>query len=411
VPTAPEQPQPLVPDVTRRRAAGGVVLRAGVTSGTDAGVGSAVTTDVLVVHRSAYDDWSLPKGHVDDGESDERTAVREVLEETGVDAEVVEDLGLTEHPIPGGTKVVHWFGMRARSGDPSLRPPDAEVDVARWLPVDEALARLTYANERDLLARLAGAAPRPTVDVARARYRREVGEEHVGARVSIRCLVDGVDGPQVTDRVGRLLSHEPDGLLLVDRHRTLHVVDPASIVASRLVPEHPRFEPEPYGDDRARAIERDAARVLLLDPDGRTLLVAHRPAPDRTVWTAPGGGLDPGESHLDAARRELAEEIGITPAIGPWIWSRSATFTFRGVWLHQVERWFLARVEDAASVDPAHVPLHDLATDGVRWWTVEDLARLGGDSGDEALAPRALAEHLHRLLTDGPPPAPIDVGR
>jgi len=246
------------------------------------------------------------------------------------------------------------------------------------------------------------ATARPAVDASRAVMRREVGPQHVGARVSLRHLVDGDDGPQPTDRVGRLVSCEDDGWIVVDRAGTLHVIDPRMLIASRLVPPHPRLPPEPTGATAASAIHRDAARVLLLDAGDRALLIAHLPGDGRTVWTAPGGGLDPGEDHAVAAARELREELGVDVALGPWVWSRSATFEFRGVWLHQVERWFTARIED---LDVDRVPLSDLATAGARWWSLDELART-----DAVLAPRALAEHLASLLRDGLPPAPIDVG-
>lgn len=398
---------------SERMAAGGVVLRRD-RSGDDrsdprSDAPDLGPTQVLLVHRVAYNDWSLPKGHVDPGETDVDAALREVLEETGVRAEIVEDLGETRHAIPSGTKRVHWFGMRSVGGDPAVRSPDGEVDIARWLPVTEALQQLTYRNERELLSRVIGAIPTPVVDAARVRYRREVSAEHIGSRVSIRSLIDDADGPQATDRVGRLLSFEADGILIVDRARTLHVIDPLTVLASRLVPEHPRLAAEPFGDRPERAIERDAARVLLLDASDRTLLVAHQPRDGRTVWTAPGGGLDPGESHFDAARRELREEIGITPEVGPWIWSREATFQFRGVWLHQTERWFLARIDDRTPVDPSTVPLPDLATSGVRWWTLDALRTMDPTAEHEAVAPRALADHLARLLTTGVPDEPLTI--
>jgi len=267
---------------------------------------------------------------------------------------------------------------------------------------------VTGAGEDDPVAdpatdRMAGpVAPRPVVDASRATYRREVTGEHVGQRVSVRFLVDGDAGPRPTDRVGRLLSCEEDGWIVVDRDGTLHVVDPATIVASRLVPAHPRLAAEPTGMSADEPIAREAARVLLLDRDDRALLVAHLPGDGRTVWTAPGGGLDPGETHPEAAARELREEVGLDVPVGPWVWSRTATFAFRGIWLQQTERWFLVRT---TTLDADAIPLADLATAGARWWTLDELA-----STDEVLAPRSLPMALAALISDGPPTTPVDVG-
>jgi 8-oxo-(d)GTP phosphatase len=121
-------------------AAGGVVLRDGPDG-----------REVLVVHRVRYDDWSLPKGKLDAGESAERAAVREVAEETGVSATLGSELGTSHYEVGGRPKQVRWFRMQAIAGDPAERPADAEVDRASWWPVDVALAGLTYEHERRLL--------------------------------------------------------------------------------------------------------------------------------------------------------------------------------------------------------------------------------------------------------------------
>lgn len=246
---------------------------------------------------------------------------------------------------------------------------------------------------------------RPDIDASRVRYRREVTSEHVGSRVSVRSLVDDEAGPRPTDRVGRLLSYEPDGMIIVDRAGTLHVVDPADVIASRVVPANPRLVAEPTASGPDDPLHRAAARVLLLDPSERALLIAHLPGDGRRVWTAPGGGLDPEETHAQAASRELEEELGIRPALGPWVWSRTATFSFRGVWLEQSERWFIVRLGAAEAPDVDDLPLSDLATDGARWWSLDELRTTA-----EVLAPRALPDHLGVLLRDGEPTEPVDVG-
>lgn len=123
-------------------AAGGVVLRH--TSGAD--------LEVLVIHRKRYDDWSLPKGKLDPGEDAATAALREVEEETGVIAELGDELDSVTYGVPAGAKLVRWFRMRPLDGDPARRPADREVDVARWLPVEEAPAVLTYGHDRHVLS-------------------------------------------------------------------------------------------------------------------------------------------------------------------------------------------------------------------------------------------------------------------
>jgi 8-oxo-dGTP pyrophosphatase MutT (NUDIX family) len=238
----------------------------------------------------------------------------------------------------------------------------------------------------------------------RAQAVHRVGPDDVGERVSIRHQVTTPEGPRPTDVVARLLGYEAGMLVLIDRAAQLVVVPESAVIASRVVPPHPRrpAEPSDLGTED-RPLPREAARVLLLDDRDRVLLVAHRPAPDRAVWTAPGGGLEPGEEHAQAARRELDEELGLTVDVGPWVFVRRVTFVFAGVWLDQSERWFLSRT---VGYDAATAPLVDAGNLGARWWSLDDLR-----TTDETVAPAALAEHLARLLTDGPPRTPVDVGR
>ncbi|MGI3779423.1 MAG: NUDIX hydrolase [Janthinobacterium lividum] len=120
-------------------------------------------TEVLVVHRKRYDDWSLPKGKVENSESVPAAAVREVLEETGVTVRlgipldtVSYDLTKPARPdlskhgkLLTGIKRVSYWGATATHS--VRRAPDHEVDVVSWLPVRAALARLSYAADHFLL--------------------------------------------------------------------------------------------------------------------------------------------------------------------------------------------------------------------------------------------------------------------
>jgi hypothetical protein len=129
----------------------------------------------------------------------------------------------------------------------------------------------------------------PRIHQLRARYARRVTPEHVGQRVSIRHLVATRNGARSpSDVVGRLVGADAEAMLVVDRAGQLTVIDTREILSSRVVPPHPKLEPEPAVGTRAAPLERAAARALVLDVDDRVLLVAHVPDATRRVWTAPG---------------------------------------------------------------------------------------------------------------------------
>ena len=108
---------------------------------------------VLVVHRPRYDDWSLPKGKLEPGESFEQAARREVAEEAGVAVELGDELPSARYlDRKGRPKVVRYWSMRV-VGDAPWRPT-AEVDARRWVALDEAEALLTYAHDRLLVRHL-----------------------------------------------------------------------------------------------------------------------------------------------------------------------------------------------------------------------------------------------------------------
>ena len=124
------------------RAAGGLVSRAG-----ESGV------EVLVVHRPRYDDWSIPKGKVEPGESDEDAARREVEEETGYQCTLSDELTTIRYiDRKGRNKQVRFWKMTV-IGEIEWAPND-EVDVRRWISPSVAATLLTYETDRALLKAL-----------------------------------------------------------------------------------------------------------------------------------------------------------------------------------------------------------------------------------------------------------------
>jgi 8-oxo-dGTP pyrophosphatase MutT (NUDIX family)/phosphohistidine phosphatase SixA len=107
-------------------------------------------TEVVIIHRKRYDDWTLPKGKLEVGESLPACAVREVHEETGVTIRLSVPLDSISYEAgnAGPKKVDYWGGVVL---DSVRRAPDAEVDVVSWLPVRAALGRLTYSHDHFLV--------------------------------------------------------------------------------------------------------------------------------------------------------------------------------------------------------------------------------------------------------------------
>ena len=105
---------------------------------------------MLIIHRKRYDDWTLPKGKLEVGESVPACAVREVREETGVTIRLSVPLDSISYEAgnAGLKKVDYWGGIVL---DSVPRAPDAEVDVVSWLPVRAAVGRLTYSHDHFLV--------------------------------------------------------------------------------------------------------------------------------------------------------------------------------------------------------------------------------------------------------------------
>jgi mutator protein MutT len=99
--------------------------------------------------------WSLPKGHIEAGETPEQAAIREVQEETGITSEITKSIGVIDFWFMAGGKrihkTVHHFIFKEVSGE--LTPQITEVDEVSWFPLSEIVERLAYPDEKKLIAK------------------------------------------------------------------------------------------------------------------------------------------------------------------------------------------------------------------------------------------------------------------
>jgi 8-oxo-dGTP diphosphatase len=139
-------------------AAGGIVLRA------------EKNPRIAVVRLRKRNEWVLPKGKLDDGETPRAAAEREVLEETGHDVSVHEFLGTLVYEFGGRSKVVHYWRMEA--GDAPVHELMHDIKAVDWLPLDDAIERLSRGYERVFLANVGPIALQAAASAETARRAR-----------------------------------------------------------------------------------------------------------------------------------------------------------------------------------------------------------------------------------------------
>jgi 8-oxo-dGTP pyrophosphatase MutT (NUDIX family)/phosphohistidine phosphatase SixA len=244
------------------RAAGGVVYRR-----------SGDRVEVCVVHRPRYDDWSLPKGKLRGGELPLAGALREVEEETG--AAAIPELRLpdTDYVMPGGRpkNVAYWLMSVAAEGP--VRDI-GEVGELAWLPLPEAAARLTYADEKAVLAEVASLPP-VTAVIALVRHARAGERKKWSGRDELRPI-DPV-GAKQADRLATLLAPlRPRRLVAATPLRCTQTLDPlAAALGDRPIVNDAAFA-EPSGPDGLPArVAAACARLAELRGYGRAVVCSQ----------------------------------------------------------------------------------------------------------------------------------------
>ena len=165
VPHPPAAPEPPVGARGRRRAAkSGTASHLPVANERSAGgiaihvvAGTAFAAVIGRRNRNGKLEWCLPKGHVEPGETAQEAAIREVAEEAGVRADVIQSLGIIDYWFTGEDrrvhKLVHHFLLEAPSDALTVEDdPDHEAEVAAWVPLKDLAKKLSYPNERKMAA-------------------------------------------------------------------------------------------------------------------------------------------------------------------------------------------------------------------------------------------------------------------
>jgi 8-oxo-(d)GTP phosphatase len=221
------------------RAAGGLVFR----------VTPRGRIKVLVAHRPRYDDWGLPKGKHDPGESDEQAALREVLEETGFRCRIVEPLPGTRHKTGDKVKEVAWFAMRPLPDSPGFGPND-EIDEIKWLSPRRAARLVDYENDRRLIenAKLKKLAATGTFWVVR--HATAVDKEAWSGPDEKRPL-DG-QGKKQAKRIAKVLRNESvERIVSSPARRCVATVKPLAVETGARIERDERLAKTASSDDLA----------------------------------------------------------------------------------------------------------------------------------------------------------------
>ena len=274
--------------------------------------------EVALIHRPRYDDWSLPKGKVDPGETEPVTAVREVCEETGYAARLGRRLTSVSYPVEQVEKKVHYWAARQIRGE--FRPND-EVDDLKWLPVPAALNEVSYPHDRKVLQDFMKN-PVDTKTVLIVRHGTAGSKSRFKGDDRKRPL-DKNGRAQAESLVGVLLAFGADRLFAADRVRCLSTLEPLAEELGTSIHSDKLLTEEAYADNRKAVRQRfleiaDTAGTPVICSQGKVI-------PDVIEWWCERDGVRPDKSRnrkgstwvmsLHDGRLVAADHIGSPLAI------------------------------------------------------------------------------------------------
>ncbi len=269
--------------------------------------------EVAVIHRPRYDDWSLPKGKVDPGETAPVAAVREVLEETGHHAILGRRLDMISYSIDQGAKKVHYWAARSTGGEFT---PGKEVDELDWLPIAPAMEKLDYAQDRKVLRRFMKY-PADTQTVLIVRH-GTAGRKSRFKDDDTKRPLDKRGRAQAEALVPQLMAFGPTDVYAADRVRCHQTVEPLAEELGVTIHNEPTLTEETY----AKSTKRGRHRVLhIATHDGTPVICTQgKVIPDLIDWWCARDGVRPDKSRnhkgstwvlsLSAGRLIAADHIG-----------------------------------------------------------------------------------------------------
>ena len=261
-------------------AAGGVLWRPGHRE---------TAEEVAVIHRPRYDDWSLPKGKVDPGETEPVAAVREVFEETGHHVQLGRRIATVSYPVEPRTKKVQYWSARSIGGSFA---PNNEVDDLIWLPAAAAIKKVSYPYDRKVLRRWAKQPP-DTQSVLIVRHATAGSKSRFSGDDKLRPL-DKKGRAQAEALVAQLSTFGPTDVYSADRVRCHQTVEPLAEELGVTIHNEPSLTEEAYADNP----KRGRRRVLQIAESHRTPVICTqgKVIPDLIAWWCERDGVRPDKS-------------------------------------------------------------------------------------------------------------------
>jgi 8-oxo-dGTP diphosphatase len=271
------------------------------------------TVEIAVIHRPRYDDWSLPKGKVDPGETEPVTAVREVFEETGHCAPLGRRLGVVSYPIQHGVKKVCYWAARSLGGEFTA---GTEVDDLIWLPVSDALKKLGYPYDRKIVRRFVKK-PADTQTVLIVRHGTAGRKSRFSGNDTQRPL-DKKGRAQAEALTAQLLAFGATDVYAADRLRCHQTVQPLAAELGVVICNEPMLTEEAY----AHSPKQVRRRVIEIARWSRTPVICTqgKVIPDLIAWWCERDGVRPDKSRnrkgstwvlsLSGGRLVAADHIG-----------------------------------------------------------------------------------------------------